>query len=88
MSETKAFAAFDGSLRRPPPPESSKLNLKRARPARPQEQLQEEDIPWNFEHELQVLASELQREQEEREGSRLPEYKPQKVGPANLASVA
>lgn len=38
----------------------------------PQEQVQEEDEPWNFEHELQTLASELQREEEERESTNLP----------------
>ena len=38
----------------------------------PQEQVQEEDEPWNFEHELQTLASELQREQDERESAVLP----------------
>mmetsp|Transcript_4171 Transcript_4171/g.9095 ORF Transcript_4171/g.9095 Transcript_4171/m.9095 type:complete len:216 (-) Transcript_4171:282-929(-) len=38
----------------------------------PQEQVQEEDEPWNFEHELQTLASELQREQDERESTTLP----------------
>lgn len=38
----------------------------------PQEQVQEEDEPWNFEHELQTLASELQREQDERESTNLP----------------
>ena len=38
----------------------------------PQEQLVEEDVPWDFEHELQTLAHELQQEQEEREGTALP----------------
>ena len=38
----------------------------------PQEQLVEEDVPWDFEHELQTLAHELQQEQEEREGAALP----------------
>jgi len=38
----------------------------------PQEQVQEEDEPWNFEHELQTLASELQREEEEKESTNLP----------------
>lgn len=35
----------------------------------PQEQVQEEDEPWNVEHELQMLASDLQREQDERDGT-------------------
>jgi len=38
----------------------------------PQEQVQEEDVPWDFEHELQMIASEMQQEQEQREGSVLP----------------
>jgi len=38
----------------------------------PQEQVQEEDEAWNFEHELQTLASELQREQDERDSTNLP----------------
>lgn len=53
----------------------------------PQEQLQEDDEPWHFEHELQMLASELMREQEERDGSALPGHKPRR-GPAQLASAS
>jgi len=34
----------------------------------PQEQVAEEDEPWDFEHELQTIASAMQIEQEEREG--------------------
>jgi len=37
----------------------------------PQEQVQDEDVPWDFSAELQALASEMQREQEERDGQRV-----------------
>jgi len=38
----------------------------------PQEHCVEEDVPWDFEHELQSIASEMQKEREGREGSVLP----------------
>lgn len=38
----------------------------------PQEQVQEEDVPWDVEHELQMIASEMQKEAEERDGSTMP----------------
>ena len=38
----------------------------------PQEQVQEEDVAWDVEHELQMIASELQKEKEELEGSAMP----------------
>jgi len=39
----------------------------------PQEQVQEEeDVPWDFEHELQTIGSELRKEAELREGTNLP----------------
>ena len=38
----------------------------------PQERCQEEDVPWDVEHELQTIASEMTVEREEREGNVLP----------------
>jgi len=38
----------------------------------PQQQVLEEDVPWNFNLELQTIASEMQREHEERESATLP----------------
>ena len=38
----------------------------------PQEHCQEEDVAWDVEHELQIIASEMRKEIEEREGSVLP----------------
>ena len=37
----------------------------------PQEHVQEEDVPWDVEHELQTIASEMTKEKEEREGTQL-----------------
>ena len=37
----------------------------------PQEQVQEEDVPWDIEHELQTIASDVTKEKEEREGATL-----------------
>jgi hypothetical protein len=57
----------------------------------PQEQLEEEDVAWDVEHELQTLASELQREQEERDGTVLPgqaspaKRKPKPAAPAAIS---
>jgi len=53
----------------------------------PQEQVQEEDEPWNFEHELQTLASELQREQDDRESTTLPgQTSPKRKGKEKAAA--
>ena len=41
----------------------------------PSEQCQEEDVPWDVEFELQTIASELQKEREEREGSAMKAIK-------------
>ena len=38
----------------------------------PQEHCLEEDVPWDVEHELQMIASEMTKEHEEREGNVLP----------------
>ena len=54
----------------------------------PQEQLTEEDVPWDFEQELQTLASELQREQEQRESAALPgQLSPKKAGKATVGAT-
>ena len=37
----------------------------------PQEHVQEEDVPWDPGHELQMISSEMQKEAEEREGTAL-----------------
>ena len=38
----------------------------------PQEMCQEEDVPWDIDFELQTIASEMQKELEQREGKALP----------------
>ena len=38
----------------------------------PQEHVQEDDVPWDVEHELQTIASEITKESELREGNTLP----------------
>ena len=48
------------------------LRVARSNPASRREQLEEDDVSWDVEHEVQTLASELQREQEERDGTALP----------------
>lgn len=38
----------------------------------PQEHVHEDDVPWDFELELQTIASEMQKEMDERDGTVLP----------------
>jgi len=52
----------------------------------PQEQVREDDVPWDFEHELQSIASEMQREQEERESATLPGQAPTPKKKKNTAA--
>ena len=53
----------------------------------PQEQVLEEDVPWDFEHELQTIASELQREREERAGNGLAVKDSPKKNPLTEISI-
>lgn len=56
----------------------------------PQEQCQEEDVPWDVELELQTIASEMQKEREEREGNAIKTIKspPRRKGAAADDQVA
>jgi len=52
----------------------------------PLEHCQEDDVTWDVEHELQTIASEMQREREEREGAVLPGQMSPKRGKAAKAA--
>jgi len=55
----------------------------------PQEQVQEEDVPWDVEKELQALVSEMAREQDERDADGEPEAKaPEVSAETDAASTA
>ena len=46
-------------------------------------------MPWDVEHELQTIASEMQKEREEREGSVLPgQVSPKRKAAKETAPVA
>ena len=54
----------------------------------PQEHCQEDDVPWDVEHELQTIASEMQKEMEEREGTSLPgQVSPKRKGGGAAAAA-
>ena len=53
----------------------------------PQEHCLEEDVPWDVEHELQAIASEMQKELEDREGTSLPgQVSPKRKGGGAVAA--
>ena len=54
----------------------------------PQEHVLEEDVPWDVEHELQTIASDLTKEKEEREGTALTGMSSPKKKKAAAAAAA
>ena len=56
----------------------------------PQEHCQEDDEPWDVEHELQMIASDMQKELEEREGTALagPVKAKKKAAQQQAANIA